>query len=165
MSKIIFLDIDGVLNRHHERYGTREKSPMGFVGLGQKHVLQLKRIVEETGAKIVMSSDWKMCYKSDDCDIKTANPDGVYVIKRLAENGMKLVARTNEVSLEGEHSTGRGYGIRKYLRQHPEVTNYVILDDYKWRDFTGELLDHLVLLEYPLTKRSADKAIKILQKG
>lgn len=165
MSKVIFLDIDGVLNRHHERYGTREKSPMGFTGLGQKHILQLKRIVEATGAEIVMSSDWKMCYESDDCNPETANPDGVYVIRRLAENGMKLVARTNEIPLEGEHSTGRGYGIRKYLRQHPEVTNYVILDDCEWRDFTGELLDHLVLLEYPLTKRSADKAIKVLQKG
>ena len=164
MSKVIFLDIDGVLNRHDERYGTKEKSPMGFTGLGQKHVLELKRIVEETGAEIVMSSGWKMCYKTDDCDMATANPDGIYVIKRLAENGIKLVARTTETPLEGEYSTGRGYGIRKYLRQHPEVTNYVILDDYEWEDFTDELLDHFVYLKYPLTKRSANKAIKILQR-
>ena len=163
MSKVIFLDIDGVLNRHDERYGTREKSPMGFVGLGQKHLIQLRRVVEVTGAEIVMSSDWKMCYKSDDCNPKYANADGLYVIRRLAENGMKLVAVTNEQSLDGEYSTGRGYGIRKYLRQHPEVTEYVILDDYVWRDFTDELLEHLVYLKYPLTKRTADKAIKILK--
>lgn len=163
MSKVIFLDVDGVLNRHHERYGTREKSPMGFTGVGQKHLLELRRIVEETGAYIVLSSDWKDCFYTDECSPREADKDGVYLCKRLAENGLKIVERTDEKSEGNERSTGRGFGIRKYLKAHPEVTEYVILDDVWFLDFTKELVPHFLWLEYPLTKRSADKAIKCLK--
>lgn len=163
MSKVIFLDVDGVLNRHHERYGTREKSPMGFTGVGQKHLLELRRIVEETGAYIVLSSDWKDCFYTDECNPMEADKDGVYLCKRLAENGLKIVERTDDKSEGNERSTGRGFGIRKYLKAHPEVTEYVILDDVWFFDFTKELVPHFLWLEYPLTKRSADKAIKCLK--
>lgn len=163
MSKVIFLDIDGVLNRHDERYPTREKSPMGFVGVGQKHIDQLKRIVNETGAYIVLSSDWKMCFEDLNCNPKKAIEDGKYLWNRLNDNGCRIVEKTDDRSVGNDYSTGRGYGIRKYLKAHPEVTDYVILDDIEFFDFTGELKEHLVLLDYPLTKRSADKAIKILK--
>ena len=46
------------------------------------------------------------------------------------------------------------------MRLH--VTDYVILDDIWFSDFTNELVPHFVWLEHSLTKRSADKAIKCL---
>lgn len=168
MSKVIFLDVDGVLNRHHSLYGTKEMSPMGFTGVGQKHLLELRRIVDATSARIILTSDWKDCFTTDGCDPKKANADGEYLVKRLKDVGLRIVERTNDQPLEcdrGKGFGGRGYGIRKYLKQHPDVTEYVILDDVEFRDFTGELLDHFVYLEYPLTKRSADRAIKILLQG
>ena len=162
MSKVIFLDIDGVLNRHHWRYGTREKSPMGFVGVGQKHINILKQIVEETGAYVVLSSDWKMCFKDMDCNPETANEDGRYLVRRLRENGIDIVEKTDDRSVGDDYSTGRGYGIRKYLALHPEVTDYVILDDCRFSDFTDELVPHFLHLKYPLSGRSLKQAIKIL---
>ena len=158
MSKVIFLDVDGVLNRHHWRYGTKEKSPTGYVGVGQK------QLVDETGAYIVLSSDWKMCFKDLDCNPDTADEDGKYLLRRLQENGMTIVEKIDDRSVGDDYSTGRGYGIRKYLKAHPEVTNYVILDDCRFSDFTGSLLEHFVYLEYPLNKRSLKKAIKILER-
>ena len=113
MSKVIFLDIDGVLNRHDERYPTREKSPMGFVGVGQKHIDQLKRIVDETGAYIVLSSDWKMCFDTIDCNPDNANnEDGVYLWKRLNDAGCRIIEHTDDRSVGNDYSTGRGFGIR-----------------------------------------------------
>lgn len=164
MSKVVFLDVDGVLNYHHPKYGTREKSPMGFRGVGEKYLLQLKYLVEETGAQLVLSSDWKDCFYTDNCDPKKADEDGAYLAKRLADHNLTLVAKTDDRPLPEEHTTGRGYGIRKYLNQHPEVTSFVILDDFNHDFKAQDLLDHFVLLKYPLTKRSADKAIKVLQK-
>lgn len=57
--KIIFLDIDGVLNCstsksfcHDDLYGI-------ITGIDSDKVKRLAKIVEITGAEIVLSSDWK----------------------------------------------------------------------------------------------------------
>ena len=54
--RIIFCDVDGVLNHK----GCIDRSPGGFTGVVEEHILNLKRIVDETGAKIVLSSDWRL---------------------------------------------------------------------------------------------------------
>ena len=164
MSKIIFLDVDGVLNRHHWRYGTKKKSPMGYTGIESKYIAQLKRIVDDTGAEIVLSSDWQMCFDTDECDSEKADPDGTYLVQCLKEFGLQILCKSHGKWCKNQRVTGRGGEIRLYLKLHPEVTDYVILDDIEFPDFTNELLDHFVHLEYPLTKRSADKAICILHK-
>lgn len=46
--KIVFLDCDGVV------------SPMRGTFFQKEHMLRLKRIVEETGAKVVLSSSWRL---------------------------------------------------------------------------------------------------------
>ena len=63
MSKIIFLDIDGVLNteRQHDRCveaGLAYVDNFGYA-FDPVSVANLKRIVDETGADIVISSSWK----------------------------------------------------------------------------------------------------------
>merc|ERR1719316_623635 len=45
MSKVIFLDVDGVINIPR--------------GMDKKLITNLKGIVDDTGAKIVLSSDWR----------------------------------------------------------------------------------------------------------
>jgi len=55
--KLIFLDVDGVLNH--------SKSP-GWVGAEDNHVLdkdcvdQINRVILQTGAKVVLSSSWRV---------------------------------------------------------------------------------------------------------
>lgn len=57
MRKIIFLDIDGVLN---DRETLTKKYPgSGIMGIDPYKVLLLSRIVEATGAEIVLSSSWR----------------------------------------------------------------------------------------------------------
>ena len=50
--KVIFLDVDGVLNDDY----TADRSPAGFIGIDDGMVANLERIVRKTGAKIVLSS-------------------------------------------------------------------------------------------------------------
>jgi hypothetical protein len=67
MEKIIFLDIDGVLN-HQNWYSYRHKeidqndvvSHYPFYEFDPKSIEQLNRITEETGAKVVVSSTWRI---------------------------------------------------------------------------------------------------------
>lgn len=53
--KVIFCDIDGVLNE--DTTPTRTKSRVIFID--EEKLLRLKRIVDATGAKIVLSSTWR----------------------------------------------------------------------------------------------------------
>ena len=56
VNKIIALDIDGVLNCDT----TKARSPSGYIGVSDKLIKRLKKIVDDTGAKIVLSSDWRI---------------------------------------------------------------------------------------------------------
>ena len=138
-TKIIFLDVDGVLNEHRGEDATRNKTPDGFVGVEDKYLLQLMLIVEFTGASIVLSSDWKDEFGDNLCTYDDASNDGRYLLNRLSEFGLSIYERTDDRSIGTDMSTGRGYGIRKFLKSHPEVENYVILDDIPFSDFNGEL--------------------------
>lgn len=53
--KIIFLDIDGVLNTAT----TLQRSHRGVIGIDPYLYLMLDRIIEATKAKIVLSSSWR----------------------------------------------------------------------------------------------------------
>jgi len=64
--KIIFLDIDGVLNGH--QYAKKDQvssrtgklqAPTGIFGIVPSRVALLNQIVERTGAKVVVSSTWR----------------------------------------------------------------------------------------------------------
>ena len=51
--KIIFLDVDGVLNSEQDRFSWTIES--------DKHLILLACIVRRTDAKIVVSSSWRNC--------------------------------------------------------------------------------------------------------
>ena len=60
MRKIIFLDIDGVLN---PKWWDSDKQSDNYGRLfDAKAVANLAKIIEETGAEIVISSMWK-CFR------------------------------------------------------------------------------------------------------
>jgi len=155
--KVIFLDIDGVLNVYGE--GRDEYGP-GF----HKHLVDnLKSIIDQTDAKIVISSSWRLSgliameetwkYRNLPGEIIDITPNLTY------GEGLKS-------------NTPRGEEIKQWLDYHPEVTNYVILDDDI--DMLPEQLSNFVQtsdnkshpdcvdIGYGLTKICSDKAIEIL---
>ena len=161
MSKVVFLDIDGVLN-HHKNTPKSCRTPQGYYGVMDKYLSCLRELVELTGADIILSSDWKNCFKDDDCNVGSADVDGEYLVRRLAEFGLKISAKTDDKSVGSDYSTGRGFGIRKYLKYHPEIENYVVLDDIRFSDFNGDLFNHFVECKCPFGKRNLKKALRIM---
>ena len=57
--KIVFLDFDGVLNSHAYIRTLDEKARKGVVGLERAAVERLNRLLDHTGAHIVVSSTWR----------------------------------------------------------------------------------------------------------
>lgn len=144
--KIIFLDIDGVLN-NHKSYGTG-KADMWCVAA-------LNDITDRTGAAIVVSSTWRM--------------GGLLSCRdKLAEWGVTapVIDRTPiRETLHGDLTLAdpRGFEIAEWWCQHAEIESFVILDD---DSDMAHLKDRLVQTDRTvgLTMRDAKRAIALLNR-
>lgn len=119
MMRIVFLDIDGVLNSRafYDRVGFIPRPP-----LDPEAIARLDRICRETDARVVLSSAWRG-------DLQT--------VRWLHERGLgaPIIGRTGWASFTGN----RGSEIAEWIRsqaQHP-IESFVILDD-------GDDMDHLL---------------------
>lgn len=151
--KVIFLDNDGVIclsnnwgsrYKKQKKWGKRKMSMTNrelpveyrFDNFDKKAIKVLNEILDETGAEIVVSSDWRGHaslpelgeYYSAQGIIK--EPIGVtekFHYKEWSEEGFirKDFGWTRIESLEQE----RHFEIKRYLRDHPEITHWVAVDD------------------------------------
>lgn len=151
--KVIFLDIDGVLNVYCE---SRDKYGCNF---HPHFVDNLKHIIDETDAKIVISSSWKA--------------DGLITLKKMWID-RNLPGEVIDIT-EGRPDRKRGKEIQQWLDKHKEeIVDYVIIDDddvkikNKEHHFvkTSDNPDHedCVDIGYGLTKECAEQAIILLNK-
>lgn len=123
-TKLIFLDIDGVLNSAHNWPENH---------LSQSLTDNLKHIVIKTGAKIVLSSSWKNFFNDD---LTPLNKLGTALIEHFAKNDLTLHAKTP--SPYGKYTMERGFEIKTYLKNHP-CNNYVVIDDEVFPDFKNTI--------------------------
>lgn len=111
--KVLFLDVDGVLNT------PRTIRKFGFNFIDDILVALVARIVKETEAKIVLSSTWRL-----------EDKDKRLVIKALANHGLYIYDYTPHIKKEGTW-TERRVEIQTWLDQN-NVTKFAIIDD--WTD-------------------------------
>ena len=159
--KIIFLDIDGVLNcqKTEARCGC-------FIGIDKSKVKQLRRLFDATNAKIVLSSSWKSGWERVNKELQ--DREGNYLDRRLRDEGMLILDKTDDIW----GSSFRGKSIKHWMSQLPEgkIEQFVILDDEVF-DYAKEgLLPHLVQTSFysdcgGLTDECVELAIKILNDG
>ena len=147
MSKILFLDVDGVLNNGkwaEKVQKTENRSILNNAMLYPKSLQQLKRIIDETGAQIVVSSSWRQISR-----LMTA------LTQQLNLYGLSIADTTPYTGAD------RGEDISAWLSNHPEVTEYAILDDDS--DMTTHI-NHLTQTSFQtgLRKEEADNCIDIL---
>lgn len=151
--KVIFLDIDGVLNNHR----TVCRTPDGFVGISSNLTTRLREIVKATDAKIVLTSTWKECWNKK---YTLCKEDGKYLVRKLHHKGLEIIDKTEDA----EGYFYRGEGILSYIKEN-NIEKFVVLDDFEFDFKKCELLDHLVLTDpiEGLTDEDVEKAIDILK--
>ena len=156
--KVIFLDIDGVLN--YTQWYVSDRNPGNLNGeegdIDPLCAERINNICQVTDAKIVLSSDWRISWP--------------YCIDRLEKGGIKnglIIDKTPE-HMWAEHSSekykSRGSEIDDWISQHPECNRYVILDDRT--DFTEEQKPNFVHINsmYGLDDDDVKFAIQILNR-
>ena len=162
MHRIIFLDVDGVLNCSTSKSYCHDDICGVITGIDSDKVKRLAKIVEATGAEIVLSSDWKDGWSKYYTSQKPSHAK--YLDNHLYKKGKLTIKDKTPSTSKG--SWFRGEEILAYLRSHKDVENYVILDDTFFEDFSiKEISEHLVLTEYKvgLTDDDVEKAIRILR--
>ena len=167
--KLIFLDHDGVIclssewggrRKKQEKWGGRKFSmTMGeiplmyrFDNFNQKAIKILNEILEETGAEIVVSSDWKL--------YATLEELGEYYEEQgIIKKPIALTDNLKDCTVHGDNfiwstmwdsEQMRTIEIKQYLHDHPEVTHWVAIDDLNmgkigepWKDLWA--IDNFVL--------------------
>jgi len=137
--RVIFLDIDGVLNADCDFGGRSKPNPYvtteygeRYCGICKSHIKALKELVEKTDAKIVLVSSWKRDYV-DYIKHGYQNSIGKYLYNKLRSAGLKIFDTT--LSYDFSDGRNRGYEISQWLENHQEVDSWVVLDDEKFRDY------------------------------
>ena len=154
--KVIFLDNDGVIclsnnwgsrNTKRRKAGLRSSVPslelpvdIRFDNFDKKSVKILNEILEETGAEIVVSSDWRFYATLEELgDYYTSQ--GI-LKKPIAVTGMfkDLFPREwSSLRFRADLELERYMEINHWLENHPEVTNWVAVDDLNMSvDFLGD---------------------------
>lgn len=157
--KLIFLDIDGVLNSH----STKDLCVV-YRGIEDKKVALLKEIVDKTNAKIILVSSWKETWYKE-ANFKDKQDElATYLDKKLASQGLKITDKTDDYD-----PFQRGEGILEYLRQLKrrdiKVDNFVILDDEIFDYKETKLTKHLIQTSFykdGLEEKHKKKAIELL---
>lgn len=117
--KIIFLDIDGVVNVIPEKFDD-------YGAVWHAHFIDnLAHLIKETEAKIVLSASKRAMGLLEVKNMwKLRNlPGEVIDVTPLGEQLLRMGVFQNRNDFD------RGHEIQYWLDQHPEVENYVILDD------------------------------------
>lgn len=119
--KVIFLDVDGVLNginyvKSSEKFG---------VVVDPVRIKLLKTIVTATDAEIVLSSSWRKHWgvTQNDCD-----EIGLAINQIFREYKLSIYDKTPDLHFK------RAEEIKAWLSDYPETTHYVILDDEEFND-------------------------------
>lgn len=155
--KIIFLDIDGVLN--HEQFYRERKDKSN--NICPKSVHNLNILCEETGAKVVISSTWRL--GRTDKELQDL----------MFKAGFTGHVVSQTPSLREQRDCLRGNEILKWIKDNKEYLNadyynfteYVILDDDSdmlyWQRNNFLLIDRFV----GLTMGAVFQAKKIINGG
>ena len=158
--KVIFLDVDGVLNSELSREQERNNFDNWMEHeVSEMHVNNLKKIVDATGAQIVLSSSWRFDHPKATGRDFIADPLMKILDRKLKAVGLDIIDVTPD--LRGKI---RGVEIQDWLDRHSEVEKFVILDDDT--DMTDAQKPFFVNTTFKngLTEDLANKAIEILNK-
>lgn len=134
--KVIFLDIDGVLNTPSSGSRCGE-----YVGIDDDKTKLLADIVKRTKAKIVLISTWKKYWRKEEKLKPLQDYSANYLDEKLAKQGLKVIDKTKDKA-DGRYLS-RGESILEYVYRN-NVENYIILDDCQF-DYDGcDLMDNYI---------------------
>ena len=149
--KVIFLDIDGVLNSAEQNTRLIDDTKLEL----------LKTLVDRTNAKIVLHSGWRLMF---DREGKPQKPKAEYLLEKLESVNLRLYEFTEDMSkvVNSKSFTKlKEKAILDWVGKH-EVDKWVVLDDIVF--VNDEIKHHAIHVNgmQGLTRWNVKLAIKLL---
>lgn len=163
MSKVIFLDIDGVLNSNFWN-ATHTKELSDGTLIDAEKVALLGGLMRRTGAQLILHSGWRFWY---DGDCKPLRAESARLSAMLADEGMTIAGVTPDLTTEEirrtkKFSLVKAQEILAWVAQHPETTGWVVLEDLDLHN--AEVARHQVMTDQTvgMTEADVETAVRIL---
>lgn len=170
--KVIFLDVDGVLNGYNKynigmfdlakKLGLLKllRSNYDIFGVRTWKVFLLSIIVKTTKSKVVISSSWRYGWDKP-YEEKVGSQKELH--DKLKMFGVEIAGRTGTVHSE-EHYSHRELEIKKWLDKNGrDVTRFIVLDDEQTdlQGFVGKELIRTSERDYICGRNEEDTGLKI----
>ena len=148
--RILFLDIDGVLNSL--AYDRERGAQDGNIDVSRLPLV--REIIDRTGARVVLTSSWRVHW---DPRGEATDDKGREIADTFAHYGITLFDRTPD---PGE----RAQEVCAWLSAHPDTESFVIIDDMKlgWGALDGHTVKTDHRIGRGLGRSHTDRAIKKL---
>ena len=152
--KIIFLDFDGVMDTSYYDHILSKEGKPGNDEYGAVFdpycIHNLKRIIDETGADIVVSSSWKYMMSYQD------------FLNMWKDRG--LPGFITDVTPNPVDRRKRGDEIDAWIEECKTECQYVIIDDLEANNFNEHQISRLLIVNpfFGLDEETAERAIHIL---
>lgn len=130
MARVIFLDIDGVLNSNLGNDPLQGEISNGSF-IDEKKIKLLASLIETTNAQIILHSGWRFWF---DSKCKPLCKEAEKLMDLLHKNGLQLNGftpdlTTEEIRKNKKFSLVKADEILSWLNAHKNVTKWVVLDD------------------------------------
>ena len=128
--KIIFLDIDGVLNSSSWNAVHQMEICDGTL-VDKDKICLLAKLVKETTAALVLHSGWRFWF---DKDLKPVRKEAFRLLEMLHCEGLSLYSITPDLSTDKirytkKFSLVKANEILSWLKHHPEAGRWIVIDD------------------------------------
>lgn len=164
MSKVLFLDIDGVLNSNFWNDNHQTEISNGTL-IDEEKIKLLALLVKETGAEIILHSGWRFWF---DAECKPLCMEAAKLTALLAKENLYISGVTPDLTTEEIRNTKRFSLVKAdeillWISLHNNVTEWVVLDDLDLHN--EQIRQHQVKTDQTIGLTLADvrQAVKILK--
>jgi hypothetical protein len=142
--RYLFLDIDGVANTHKDFHSADEHtcvcSKRSNARLNLLLLDNLKAFVSLSKAEVILCSSWRF--------------SPIMVEFFVEHSGLTITDQTPAFL-----SSSKGHEITRYLKDHPKVKDYLILEDDPSLIFFENLVPHWIKIKEGFTQEVLGKAL------
>ena len=163
MGKVIFLDIDGVLNSNFWNADHQKEISDGKY-IDTEKVKLLSKLVKKAEADIILHSGWRFWFGQD---LKPLRLEAGYLADLLGKEGMVVSGMTPDLTTEEIRKTKKFSKVKAdeilmWLKNHPETERWVVIDDLELHN--DEIAKKQVMTdpEQGLTEEDVERALMIL---
>lgn len=130
MRKIIFLDIDGVLNSNFRNEDHQKEISEGKL-IDEEKVGLLAFLVKKTGAEIILHSGWRFWF---DDRMKPLRPESARLIEVFDHEKLRIAGVTPDLTTEEIRRTKKFSLVKAdemllWLETNRDIAGWVVLDD------------------------------------